>query len=129
MKGKTRCILTIVLVCILILLPLPPLSFLLAVVVSDESAALVYYPAAGFLAALAAYGMYCFSNSDFSQRQEKLLLGFPIAAGIFGVLSLLGALLFGNIFFLVCMVGEIAAWVCWLIYNIYLLVFLHRQKS
>lgn len=136
MKLKTRCIISIVLAVIPILQVLisfisyiPNLRMQTAVFFAQFVSlaflgewSIFYYPCYGIVVAVLAYGMYSFSDSAFSNRQERLWLGFPIAAGVFGLLNVLCMLSIGGTAYLPLAVCGAVAFVGWLICNIRLLV-------
>ncbi len=135
MKGKTQCIVSIVLTVLLHILPVLPIGYLLPI---TEYSVFFVYPCCGIAAAVIAYGMDCFSDGDFSERQEKLLLGFPMTAGVLGVLNCI-IMIFGRklaaavadplpVYFVIS-IGEALALTGWLIYNIRLLIYLRRDKQ
>lgn len=132
MKAKTRCILSI----ILTVLPIVPLlaSFIgyipnLPLQVAAFFAQYVSlaflgewgvycYPCYAILVAILACGMYSFSDSTFSKKQERLLLGFPIVGSIFGLLNLMLLLSVGGAAYLPLTVCEILAFIGWLVCNL-----------
>ena len=139
MRAKTRCIISI----LLILLPVVPVvcslvgkllyaydrtagSAVLGILVPfGEMSGLLYYTAYPVVCAVAAIGMHCFGEDDLPKTLERLLLLFPIAAGVCGLL-LIVLLLFGfgpwALF-----VGLAAAYLGWLVCNIAALCVLHRE--
>lgn len=144
MKTKTRCILSIV----LSLLPAlrwaalqagdllsathPRAAWILSDFVGmgilGESTILLYflYP---ILCAITACVMYRFSQADIPAHLEKLLLGFPVAGGIVGILNyFLSAWVIGFEVFAPLTILSAIVLLGWLICNIAALVYLRREK-
>lgn len=136
MKDKTRCAVAVVLAGIPIVQILvsflgyiPSLRTQTAVVFAQFVSlaflgewGIFFYPCYGIFVAVLACGMHSFSDSVFSNRQERLWLGFPIAVGIFGLLNVLCLLSIGGVAYLPLTACEAFAFVGWLACNIRLLI-------
>ncbi|MGN0555726.1 MAG: hypothetical protein ACI4LI_07495 [Candidatus Fimenecus sp.] len=146
MKDKTRCIISIILsVLPIVLVAVSSIGYLpwLSMRVSDfflrfltlpifsEQYGLFLFPSYVFLTAVFAYGMQSFAESDFSREQEHLYLAFPMTAGVFSVLNLVFLFLLGGtaVYALLSFLSAIAL-LCWLIWNIKTLAAIrHTEQS
>ena len=145
MKDKTRCIISVVLATLPVVLTvvasigyLPWLSMrtadfflcFLTLPIFSEQYGLFLFPSYVFLTAVLAYGMHSFAESDFSRRQEQLYLAFPIVAGVCSALNLVLLLLLGGtaIYTLLSFLSAIALF-CWLIWNIKTFTALCHDKN
>lgn len=144
MKTKTRCILSIVLSVLpafwqtaqqaagLLSEEQPHAAWVLGdffgMAVLGENTMWLYilYP---ILCAITACVMYRFSQADIPAHLEKLLLGFPVAGGIVGILNyFLSAWVIGFEVFAPLTILSAIVLLGWLICNIAALVYLRREK-
>ena len=86
----------------------------------------ILYP---ILCAIAACVMHRFAQADIPAHLEMLLLGFPVAGGIVGMLNyFLSAWVIGFEVFAPLTILSAIALLGWLICNIAALVYLQREK-
>ncbi len=142
MRTKTRCILSVILI-VLPIIPIVCSSIGKHVLYADPNAGwalmgiavplgemsmLLYFTAYPILCAVAAVGMYCFSREDIPKKLDKLLLAFPIAMGVCGLLFVVLMLLGLGNGIIPVLVAMVASQLGWLACNIAALVHLRREK-
>ena len=106
------------------------LSAVLSLPIFSESNSLLLFPIYAFLTAVSAYGMQCFAESNFSSKQEKIYLAFPLSAGVCGVLGV-AALFVPNAlvgYIPICALGAMAL-LCWCVWNSVTLAAIRKSEK
>ncbi|MGN0561665.1 MAG: hypothetical protein ACI4K6_02570 [Candidatus Fimenecus sp.] len=146
MQDKTRCVCSILLsvfpflVCGA-LMGLQFLSFyavripnflfaVLSLPIFSESNSLLLFPIYAFLTAVSAWGMQCFAESNFSPKQEKIYLAFPLSAGACGVLGVTALYVPSGLagYILFCFLGATAL-LCWCVWNSVTLAVIRKSEK